>query len=103
LSALAALEAGPELADVEVRRAAETDVLLLLQHRSVYTTGRRETDAAVLEAEGRRLRALGADYVATERGGQTTYHGPGQLVGYPIFNMAATGVRHSRYWQLCRR
>lgn len=92
LDALAALEVAPELDDPEIRKTADTDVLLLLQHKSVFTTGRRDTDALVLEQEGRRLRELGADYVATSRGGQTTYHGPGQLVGYPIVNMARTGV-----------
>lgn len=71
---------------------AKQDVLLLLQHRPVYTTGRRETDPEILKVEKERLTALGADYIATQRGGQTTYHGPGQLVGYPIFDTAAMDV-----------
>jgi lipoate-protein ligase B len=66
---------------------ASTDVLLLLQHSPVYTAGRRERDPVTAAAEGERLRKLGADYVSTMRGGQTTYHGPGQLVGYPIFDL----------------
>ncbi|GAA6009142.1 lipoyl(octanoyl) transferase LIP2 [Rhodotorula paludigena] len=72
-----------------LRRVAETDILLLLQHTPVYTAGRREKDPAQLEAEGGRLRALGADYVHTMRGGQTTYHGPGQLVGYSLMDLGA--------------
>lgn len=75
------------------QRTAETDVLLLLQHRPVYTAGRREKDLEVARLEGERLSALGADYVMTMRGGQTTYHGPGQLVGYPLFDLGAAEVR----------
>jgi len=74
------------------QRTAETDVLLLLQHEPVFTTGRREKDPEQLRAEGERLRALGAEYVATMRGGQTTYHGPGQLVGYSIMDTQKAGV-----------
>eukprot|EP00128_Syssomonas_multiformis_P012490 Colp12_sorted_trinity150504_noHs@34638 len=60
------------------------DVLLLVEHPPVYTVGRRIHDYA---AEERRLRALGADFYKLERGGQITFHGPGQLVGYPIINL----------------
>ncbi|GAA5858869.1 hypothetical protein JCM8547_007135 [Rhodosporidiobolus lusitaniae] len=72
-----------------LQRVAETDVLLLLQHSPVYTAGRREKDADVAQEEGDRLRKLGADYVQTMRGGQTTYHGPGQLVGYSLMDLGA--------------
>ena len=94
LDAKAALAAQPEGHDdaQHLRRVAEQDVLLLLQHTPVYTTGRRDTDEAVLKVERERLTAIGADYIATQRGGQTTYHGPGQLVGYPIFDTAAFDV-----------
>lgn len=74
------------------QRTAATDVLLLLQHRPVFTTGRREKDPEQLRVEGERLRGLGADYVATMRGGQTTYHGPGQMVGYSIMDTQKAGV-----------
>ncbi|KAI9176124.1 hypothetical protein H9P43_006489 [Blastocladiella emersonii ATCC 22665] len=61
------------------------NVVYLVQHPSVYTAGRRirGTEAT----EGERLRALGAEYYETQRGGETTYHGPGQLVGYPILHL----------------
>lgn len=74
--------------------SATPDVLLLLQHRPVYTSGRREKDAEVLDAERKRLAeaAPGADYVMTMRGGQTTYHGPGQLTGYPILDLGPMNV-----------
>lgn len=75
-----------------LQRTADTDILLLLQHTPVYTAGRREKDPEVAKLEAERLGALGADYVSTMRGGQTTYHGPGQLVGYSIFDMGAANV-----------
>ncbi|KAG9314691.1 lipoyltransferase [Chiua virens] len=65
------------------------DILLLLQHRPVYTSGRRQTEDE-LEVERTRLTKLGADFVTTSRGGQLTYHGPGQLVGYPLLDLART-------------
>lgn len=77
---------------------AQQDVILLLQHTPVYTTGRRETDEAILKVERERLTAIGADYIATQRGGQTTYHGPGQLVGYPILDLNEMNVSCSTYY-----
>lgn len=65
--------------------AESDDLVLLLQHPHVYTGGRRIRGED--DSEGTRLRALGAEYFETERGGQVTYHGPGQLVGYPILNL----------------
>ncbi|MGH2946475.1 MAG: lipoyl(octanoyl) transferase LipB [Solirubrobacteraceae bacterium] len=56
------------------------DVLLLLEHPPVYTLGRR-SEAGDMPA----IRAI--DVVETERGGKLTYHGPGQLVGYPIMHV----------------
>ncbi|GAA5986194.1 hypothetical protein JCM10908_006451 [Rhodotorula pacifica] len=72
-----------------LERIADTDILLLLQHTPVYTAGRREKDPEQLEQEGARLRSIGADYVHAMRGGQTTYHGPGQLVGYSLMDLGA--------------
>jgi hypothetical protein len=71
--------------------AESADLVLLLQHPHVYTGGRRIRGED--DSEGNRLRALGADYFETERGGQVTYHGPGQLVGYPILNLKEHEVR----------
>lgn len=63
------------------------DVLLLLQHRPVYTTGRRQTDDETKD-DMTRLAEIGADFISTKRGGETTYHGPGQLVVYPLLDLA---------------
>eukprot|EP00053_Salpingoeca_punica_P018075 m.175757 g.175757 ORF g.175757 m.175757 type:complete len:267 (+) comp17354_c0_seq1:170-970(+) len=59
-------------------------VLLLCEHPATFTVGRR---AGFSESERSRLQALGAQCFDSKRGGQTTFHGPGQLVGYPIFNL----------------
>ncbi len=59
------------------------DTLLLLEHPPVYTRGRRSTPADLPRGE-QWYRAQGIDVQDSDRGGQVTYHGPGQLVGYPI-------------------
>lgn len=72
------------------RRAAEDidDVLLLLEHPPVYTMG-RNGEARHRRGPPERLRGLGADYVEVDRGGSITFHGPGQLVGYPVLRLAS--------------
>ncbi|HEY6148242.1 MAG TPA: lipoyl(octanoyl) transferase LipB [Thermoanaerobaculia bacterium] len=60
--------------------------LLLLEHEPVFTLGRNADAADVLLDEERR-RALGIELFQADRGGKATYHGPGQLVGYPILNL----------------
>lgn len=71
------------------RTKSHHDILLLLQHRPVYTAGRRQTESEVKD-ERARLTNIGADFVTTARGGQLTYHGPGQLVGYPLLDLSRT-------------
>jgi lipoyl(octanoyl) transferase len=72
---------------VERRAAGEIpDTVLLLEHPHVYTIGKRGSDADVL-ASPAWLAAQGAEVVRSDRGGQVTYHGPGQLVGYPIVRL----------------
>ncbi|MDA1296604.1 MAG: lipoyl(octanoyl) transferase LipB [Chloroflexi bacterium] len=62
------------------------DTLLLLEHEPVYTLGRRAKREDVLVDETV-LRAIGAEVVETDRGGEVTYHGPGQLVMYPVISI----------------
>ena len=72
------------------RQAGELpDTLLLLEHPPVYTRGRRSRPRELALGEDF-YRARGIEVIPTDRGGRVTYHGPGQLVGYPI--MAAPDV-----------
>ena len=63
------------------------DVLLLLEHTPVYTLG-RTTQPAHWNCGGEVLRRTGASLVSVDRGGSITYHGPGQVVGYPILKLS---------------
>ncbi|HEU5301014.1 MAG TPA: lipoyl(octanoyl) transferase LipB, partial [Acidimicrobiia bacterium] len=65
--------------------ASDDDYLLLLEHPHVYTLGRRADPRHVLVPPA----SVGADLVHVDRGGDVTYHGPGQLVGYPILGLPA--------------
>jgi lipoate-protein ligase B len=62
------------------------DLMLLLEHPPVYTLGRRSAPGDLPLSEDW-LREQGIEVVRTERGGKLTYHGPGQLVGYPIVHV----------------
>lgn len=75
-----------ELAE-ERRAGLIEDRLLLLEHPPVYTMG-RGGEARHLGAGPEVLRAAGAEYIEVDRGGSVTFHGPGQLVGYPIVRLA---------------
>jgi lipoyl(octanoyl) transferase len=73
------------------RHAGEIpDVLLLLEHPPVYTKGRR-TEAAELPMGEDWYRMQGIEVTDTDRGGRVTYHGPGQLVAYPIVSLRPYG------------
>lgn len=67
------------------------DVLLLLEHPRVFTLGRRADQTNVVFSDDERA-ARGIEVVHVDRGGDVTYHGPGQLVGYPIFKLAGPRV-----------
>ncbi|MEM9998085.1 MAG: lipoyl(octanoyl) transferase LipB [Bacteroidota bacterium] len=75
---------------IAAKRADEADslphVLLTVEHPPVYTLG-KNGDAAHLLRSGEALADLGATFVPTDRGGDITFHGPGQLVAYPILDL----------------
>jgi lipoyl(octanoyl) transferase len=79
--------------EVQAKRQAEEvpDTLLLLEHPPVYTRGRRAADNELSLGEDF-YRAHGIEIVPTDRGGKVTYHGPGQLVGYPIMRVSDIGA-----------
>ena len=81
-----------QLSLLERRQAGEIpDTLLLLEHSPVYTLGRRGGDEDLLVSSAE-LESTGAQVVWTDRGGQATYHGPGQLVCYPIIDLRVGGL-----------
>lgn len=73
------------------------DTLILLEHRPVITIGRGSRDRADLLSGEAALAASGIELVETDRGGEMTYHGPGQLVGYPIISLDSRGRDLHRY------
>ena len=74
----------------QVVSGALPDLLLLLEHPPVYTLGRRGQRSDILASQ-EVLDKLGVETHETDRGGETTFHGPGQLVGYPIVNLRLWG------------
>lgn len=70
----------------EVRAEISADALALLEHPPVYTMGARGGDDHML-LSGDALQARGADLIMTDRGGDMTFHGPGQLVLYAVLNL----------------
>lgn len=92
-----ALELQRDLARRRIEGEIEEDVLLLLEHPPVVTLGRTAKEAHIVSSP-ERLRARNVEVHEVERGGDVTFHGPGQLVGYPIFDLK----RHRRdlHWYL---
>jgi len=94
-----AYEDGLTLQEEAVRRRAEDeslDSLFLLEHPHVYTLGRGANEANVL-ATIAELTSAGASLFKTGRGGDVTYHGPGQLVAYPVISLKPDRCDVHRY------
>jgi lipoyl(octanoyl) transferase len=86
-----------EVANARITSAIADDVLLLVEHPPVVTLG-RSTKAGHLVASEAQLRTRGVELFEVERGGDVTFHGPGQLVGYPIFDLKEH--RQDLHWYL---
>ena len=82
---------------VQLRRRGEVrDTLLLVEHPPVFTLGRLQSCEANVRATREEIEAAGASVVQSERGGNVTFHGPGQLVAYPILDL--NGHRKDMRW-----
>ena len=79
-----------------VKAGAVEDTLFLLEHAPVVTLGRNASAAGVV-ATDEELARRGVEVHRAERGGQATYHGPGQIVGYPIVDLHRLGLGVARY------
>ncbi len=86
-----------EVASARIAGEIEEDVLLLVEHPPVVTLGRSAKDAHLL-ASPAYLREQGVELFEVERGGDVTFHGPGQLVGYPIIDLKQH--RRDLHWYL---
>lgn len=95
----AGLEWQRRLAKARISGELAEDVVLLVEHEPVVTLG-RGASAAHLLASPERLERVGIERFEVERGGDVTYHGPGQLVGYPILHLG--GWRKDLHWYLRR-
>lgn len=92
-----ALELQRDLARRRIAGEIDEDLLLLLEHPPVVTLGRTAKEAHLISSP-ERLRARGVEVHEVERGGDVTFHGPGQLVGYPIFDLKRH--RQDLHWYL---
>lgn len=80
----------------EVRTGRRGDTLLLLEHPPVFTLGRLQSSADNVVASAADIAAAGATVHQSERGGNVTFHGPGQLVAYPLLDLSR--FRKSVHW-----
>jgi len=82
-----------------VRDGGAAEALYVLQHPPVYTLGMRgRTDSMI--ASDAAIRAAGAEVVQSDRGGDVTFHGPGQLVAYPVLDLHRRGLGPAAYVRL---
>ena len=86
------------LRDVVHEHLPPKNILLYGDHEPVYTVGNRSAVYSADEEE--RLKALGAEFFRTDRGGLITFHGPGQLIVYPVLNLKHFNIGMREY--ICR-
>ncbi|MDA0353536.1 MAG: lipoyl(octanoyl) transferase LipB [Chloroflexi bacterium] len=96
---LATAEAIRDSRGAPASNGAVSEVLALIQHRPVYTLGARADGSNILVSRDA-LAACDATVIETDRGGDVTFHGPGQLVVYPILDLHARGIRPVDYVRL---
>jgi lipoyl(octanoyl) transferase len=82
---------------VEQLAAGGGEKLFIVEHPAVVTLGRRDDSVKNLKTSPQRLERLGVELVHSNRGGDITYHGPGQIVAYPIIRLAKHGLSVSGY------
>ena len=87
---------------VALREGTVEDALLLLEHPHVFTMGKAASPDHVLWDESERA-LRGVEVIWSDRGGEATYHGPGQLVGYPILDLARLGLTVPGYIEKLER
>jgi lipoyl(octanoyl) transferase len=81
----------------QVVAGSTADHLLFVEHQPVITVSRRKTASQHIIAPDAELKALGIDIQPTDRGGDVTYHGPGQLVAYPIVRLQRLHANVGKY------
>lgn len=86
----------------ELREGRGDDTVLLLEHPHVFTMGKAAAAEHLLWEESERARR-GVDVVWSDRGGEATYHGPGQLVGYPVIDLSHFDLTIPGYLELLER
>ncbi|MDR3297455.1 MAG: lipoyl(octanoyl) transferase LipB [Prevotellaceae bacterium] len=85
-----------QLVDEKSRSERSQNFLLFVEHPHVYTLGKNGHEANLL-ADALQLQSMQAELVKTNRGGDITYHGPGQLVAYPILRLDQLGIGVKQY------
>src|SRR2546422_964728 len=82
--------------ELRAGEGTRADTLLLLEHPHVFTLGKEASPSDVLGDEEERSRR-DVEVVWSDRGGEATYHGPGQLVGYPVIDLQHLGLTIPQY------
>jgi lipoyl(octanoyl) transferase len=82
---------------VEKVAAGADETLFIVEHPAVVTLGRRDDSIKNLKTSPQKLERLGVEVVHSDRGGDITFHGPGQIVAYPIIRLANHGFMVSGY------